>query len=62
MAKTQQKSYTGQTEWEVYHLGRTGKRVGTVTAASDKEALQKAIDEFDIKPQEVPRTLVRPTR
>jgi 1,2-phenylacetyl-CoA epoxidase PaaB subunit len=62
MAKTRQKSSTDQIDWEVYHLGRSGKRLGTVTAASDKEALQKAIDEFDIKPHEVSRTLVRPTR
>jgi hypothetical protein len=60
-AKTRQRTSPSQKHWEVYHLGRAGKRLGTVEAADAEEALLKAIDEFDIKPRDVSRALVRET-
>ncbi len=61
MAKTRQRTSPTQKHWEVYHLGRAGKRLGTVEAADAQDALHKAIDEFGIKLRDVSRTLVRET-
>lgn len=33
-------------DWEVFHLGRAGKRLGIVKAADAKAALQRAVEEF----------------
>jgi hypothetical protein len=59
MAKAKQKAPPTPKHWEVYHLGRAGKRLGMVDAADAEEALQKAIKEFGIKPWDLPRTLIR---
>jgi hypothetical protein len=40
--------------WEVYHLGRSGKRIGTVQAADENQALQRAVVQFEIKPRDLP--------
>lgn len=61
MAKARQKAPSNLKYWEIYHLGRAGRRLGTVEAADAEEALQQAIKGFDIKPRDVPRTLVRQT-
>jgi hypothetical protein len=58
MTKARQKPSTSTQIWEVYHLGRTGKRLGTVEAVDADQGLQKAVEEFDIQPRDVPRTLV----
>jgi len=46
MAKAKQKAPPTPKHWEVYHLARAGKRLGTVEAADAEEALQKAVEEF----------------
>jgi 1,2-phenylacetyl-CoA epoxidase PaaB subunit len=61
MTKARQKAPPNPKHWEVFHLGRAGKRLGIVEAADADEALRKAIEEFGIKPRYVPRTLVRQT-
>ncbi len=61
MARTRQKPSTSTRTWEVYHLGRSGRRLGTVEAADGDEALHKAIEEFGIQPRDMLRTLVRQT-
>jgi hypothetical protein len=61
MAKTKQKAPPNPKHWEVYHLGRTGRRRDTVEAADAEGALQKAVEEFAIEPHDMPRTLVHPT-
>jgi hypothetical protein len=47
-------------EWEILRLGKRATRVGVVSAVDEREALQKAIEEFNIAPRDIPRTLVRP--
>lgn len=42
------------------HLGKRATRIGIVRAANEHEALQKAIEEFNIAARDVPRTLLRP--
>ena len=41
-------------------MGKRGTRLGTISAADEREALQKAIEEFSIASRDVPRILVRP--
>ena len=36
--------------WRVDYLGKKGSHLGTVEAASEREAIDKAADEFNITP------------
>jgi hypothetical protein len=45
--------------WRIYHLGQRGELLGTVMAADAEEALERAIEKFNIPERDRPRTLVR---
>jgi hypothetical protein len=60
MPRKPRKPSAPRKEWEVLHIGKRATRIGVVTTADEREALQRAIEEFNIKPRDIARTLLRP--
>ena len=46
-------------QWEVTMIRKRGERLGTVEAATEKEAIKVAIKEFEIEPARQNRIAVR---
>ena len=46
--------------WSVYKFGAKSQRLGTVEAATKEEALERAFEELNIRPQDRFKIVVQP--